>query len=213
MALRQRTSYGPSVVIYTGIGSRETPADILSLMTQLAALLGKAGWTLRSGAAAGADSAFEAGSLAANATREIYLPFAGFRGHKSPLNTVSDQALRRAEATHPAWGQLNRTARLLHARNVYQVLGPSLSVPSDMVICWTPDGCESESTRSIRTGGTGTAIALADRASVPVFNLKNEASRVRLYDELLKCLDAPSNQAVQLDFLIKGCSMPQGSLF
>lgn len=48
--------------IYTGIGSRETPPDILELMTKIARFMFKQGFTLRSGGADGADSAFEAGA-------------------------------------------------------------------------------------------------------------------------------------------------------
>ncbi len=47
---------------YTGIGSRSTPEAIQKIMTELAYELGKSGWTLRSGCAPGADSAFEFGA-------------------------------------------------------------------------------------------------------------------------------------------------------
>ncbi len=57
------------------------------------------------------------------------------------------------------------------ARNSHQVLGADLKSPVDFVICWTPDGCETERQRVWETGGTGQAIALADRWGVPVVNL------------------------------------------
>ena len=44
---------------YTGIGSRETPKDIMQLMSKLAYKLASEGYILRSGAAQGADTAFE----------------------------------------------------------------------------------------------------------------------------------------------------------
>ena len=46
---------------YAGIGSRETPVNILYMMKKLARALGKSDWTLRSGGAKGADSAFYSG--------------------------------------------------------------------------------------------------------------------------------------------------------
>ena len=52
------------------------------------------------------------------------------------------------------------------------------------VICWTPDGCESHLTRSIKTGGTGTAIAIASTNGIPVFNLKNADAIDRLHQFL-----------------------------
>lgn len=48
---------------YAGIGSRNTPADILDLMTHLARRLDSRGYTLRSGGADGADAAFERGAM------------------------------------------------------------------------------------------------------------------------------------------------------
>ena len=46
---------------YTGVGSREAPEEIILLMTKLSAKLEAQGWTLRSGAADGADTGFENG--------------------------------------------------------------------------------------------------------------------------------------------------------
>ena len=47
---------------YAGIGSRKTPKDICELMTRVARYLYFKGYTLRSGAADGADTAFEIGA-------------------------------------------------------------------------------------------------------------------------------------------------------
>ena len=46
---------------YTGIGSRETPDSILSLFNDIVFQLAGLGYTLRSGGADGADTAFEEG--------------------------------------------------------------------------------------------------------------------------------------------------------
>jgi predicted Rossmann fold nucleotide-binding protein DprA/Smf involved in DNA uptake len=46
---------------YAGIGSRETPKEICNKMTEIASLLEKQDFVLRSGGANGADSAFEKG--------------------------------------------------------------------------------------------------------------------------------------------------------
>ena len=47
--------------IYTGIGSRNTPKEVLELMKTIGKYLGCLGYELRSGGADGADSAFESG--------------------------------------------------------------------------------------------------------------------------------------------------------
>ena len=50
---------GQNSMTYAGIGSRETPMEVLELMTKASAWLGAKGYTLQSGGAIGADMAFE----------------------------------------------------------------------------------------------------------------------------------------------------------
>ena len=56
---------------WAGIGSRITPLEIQKEMTKISMFLYKHGYTLRSGGAKGADTAFEKGSLEA---KEIFTP-------------------------------------------------------------------------------------------------------------------------------------------
>lgn len=58
-----------NTLLYAGIGSRETPRSILDLMTAIARKLEALGYTLRSGGATGADTAFEEG---VERLKEIY---------------------------------------------------------------------------------------------------------------------------------------------
>ena len=46
---------------YTGVGSRETPPEVISVMEDAAFRLAGLGFTLRSGKAEGADAAFQRG--------------------------------------------------------------------------------------------------------------------------------------------------------
>jgi hypothetical protein len=145
---------------YAGIGSRKTPPEVLRAMTSIARTLDAAGYILRSGAAEGADSAFEAG--ADPKRKEIWLPWHGFNMHTSPL-LPSPEAFVLAAEVHPAWTRLSRGARALHARNGCQILGADLRTPVDFVVCWTPEGDGS--------GGTGQALRLAVRNGIPIFDL------------------------------------------
>lgn len=157
---------------YTGIGSRNTPANILALMTRVAERLSVLGFTLLSGGAEKADTAFEIGACD---KKEIFLPWKGFR-KKSGVGYIdfpAEKAYDVAEIMHPSWKRLKDSAKSLMARNSHQILGENLKIPSDFVITWTPDGCEKSSDRTIITGGTGQAIDLADLWGIPVFNLKN----------------------------------------
>jgi hypothetical protein len=146
---------------YTGVGSRDTPPEICDLMKRVASWLSGQGLILRSGAAKGADTAFENG---AGELKEIYLPWIGFNNHPSRL-TPTPEAFALAEKFHPAWHKCKRGARLMHARNCHQVLGHDLNTPSAFVICWTNYGYGE--------GGTGQAIRIAKANNIIVHDLGN----------------------------------------
>lgn len=165
---------------YTGVGSRETPCNVLARMEKAAAWLAGQGFVLRSGGADGADAAFEAGVQSVRGPADIYIPWPRFNDRPSPLCRPSEAAFEMAATVHPAWDRLTRGARALHARNCHQVLGDDLATPSLFVLCWTSDGAEEEAHRTRDTGGTATAIVVAHRHGVPVFNLCNEDARPRL---------------------------------
>lgn len=145
---------------YTGIGSRSTPQNVLYQIEDLANHLYLCGWTLRSGGAAGADTAFE---TSAGDRKEIFLP---------TNNDIPQEAFEIAATYHPTWGGLKPFVKKLHARNVQQILGKNLDIKTQFVVCWTPDGAETQTTRE--TGGTGQAIRIANAYSIPVYNLFNE---------------------------------------
>ena len=159
----------PPARIYAGIGSRTTPPAVLDTMETVAKAMAGHGWTLRSGAAAGADSAFEDGARQGGGPREIWLPWPGFNGHEDDgstrLGRNSGANRDRARQCHPAWHALSDAAQKLMVRNVHQVLGaePGHSPLADLVLCWTPGGSGS--------GGTGMAIRLAERHGIPVVDL------------------------------------------
>jgi hypothetical protein len=145
---------------YAGIGSRSTPPEFLALMTRVAAYLKTQNFTLRSGAAQGADSAFEAG---ADTQAEIFLPWQGYNGKVSGYPAPELNATLHAAQFHPAWDRLPNSVRMLMARNSYQVLGFNLADPVAFVICWTPGGRGE--------GGTGQALRIAHHHSIPVFDM------------------------------------------
>jgi len=154
---------------YAGIGSRETPENILRKMQFIAEVLAEHGFTLRSGHAEGADQAFEKGCDNVKGDKEIFLPWSGFNGSDSPRHGFSSSIQHKlckaiAMSTHPNWGACSEAAQKLHMRNVKQVLGETLveGQKSLFVICWTPKGKG--------TGGTGQAIRLAQTYEIPVFD-------------------------------------------
>jgi hypothetical protein len=189
---------GKNSMGYAGIGSRATPDKALGTMTRVAERLRALGFTLRSGGAQGADSAFDAG---AGSAAEIFLPWRGYerrQGATVALEQPADDAFPVAEGLHPAWERLKSPVRALMARNAHQVLGAGLDRPAAFVVCWTPDGAETEAERSRETGGTGLAIALASRWGVPVFNMRRPGALQRLA-ELLEAREHAAAAALTIE--------------
>jgi len=165
-------------VYYAGVGSHNTPSNILKVMEELGFLLARENYILRSGGSPGADTAFEAGAKKAEAEFEIYLPWSEFQ-ERSGANYIDvtklanfNKAADIAKEHHPEFEKLTENAKKLIIRDTYQVLGKDLETPSKFVVCWTPDGCITDRDRSQKTGGTGQAISIASRREIPVFNLE-----------------------------------------
>ena len=165
--------------IYAGIGSRDTPENIILDMANIGYHLASIGWKLRSGHADGADKAFEYGAKQAKGEMEIYLPWAGFNNapHSDVRYIVPEftpQLLELAAKHHPAWFKCSQGAQKLHARNGCQVLGLDLKTPAQMVVCWTAN--------AKGLGGTGQAIRIARANEIPVFDLADDNQRIRLIE-------------------------------
>jgi hypothetical protein len=171
---------------YTGVGSRETPIHICTLMGFLAYKLADLGYVLRSGDAIGADKAFYHGFIQWTQMQivnhrpdmaEIYLPKEWFIGRSAKdvsghfinflAEPTAEEAFKIAAKVHPNWEACSPIAKFLHSRNAMQVLGRDLKTPSKKLICWAPISGESI------TGGTRTAWEIAKLYNVPRMNLVN----------------------------------------
>jgi hypothetical protein len=161
---------------YAGIGSRQTPPDVLALMEALAEQLAGQGWTLRTGLSPGADQAFYRGAHRGGGEVELYLPWPGFEagarlegGDERVLPEPSGAACELAARFHPRWDALAQDARRLLARDAHEVLGADLLSPAELVACWTADaGLDGG---GLYADGTGQALRIAHHHGVPVFNL------------------------------------------
>ena len=137
--------------LYAGFGSRKTPEAILFKMEEIAKKLSELGYTLRSGGAIGADSAFEKGA----SKKEIFLS-------KDATKEAQDFSSR----FHPLWEMLDPYVRGLHARNAMIMLGQDLIEPVEFGVCWTPNGEV--------LGGTGQALRIAENKGIKIYNLAIE---------------------------------------
>ena len=166
---------------YAGIGSRETPQEVLDVMPEVAKYLESLGYTLRSGGAAGADAAFEKG---VTSKKEIFL------GNVK----TGERELKIAEEIHPAWNVMLDSTRKkaiakgnnpersaafvanLMARNTNQIFGANLDTPVDFVIFYA-----KETTDPLRpAGGTGQAVEMARRKGIPTINMADTNWREQL---------------------------------
>lgn len=156
---------------YAGIGSRNVPEHVLDNIFRLSVFLSNNGYTLRSGAADGCDTAFEVGCDSVDcAEKEIYLPWRYFKKRTSCRGIIVVDVLKNyktaqglAAKYHPAWRNLSIGGKKLHTRNVYQIRGMDLNSPVDFVVCYTSNGGD--------IGGTGQAIRIAESMGIPIFNL------------------------------------------
>lgn len=156
--------------IYAGIGSRETPNNILGQMERLASLAAQNGWWLRTGNTKGADQAFAKGANAVNPKRVIlYLPWDTYEsqaikeGNAVRVPILSEEAVQLVKKLHPNPKALSQGAMRLHVRNVHILLGMDMKSPVDHVVCWTPGGQI--------TGGTGMGLRIAMQYGIPIINL------------------------------------------
>lgn len=165
-------------LFYTGVGARITPKYILQRFRKLSTYLDKKGYILRSGAADGADSAFEDNSN----YKQIFLPWHRYNGSNSSFYNfpaeIDSRCHKLAGSVHPNWSYLKDSVKKLHARNVFQVFGPKLDTPSKFLVCWTENG-ESK-------GGTATAIKLAEKFNIPIFNFGKAGADIDLWEFIKK---------------------------
>lgn len=183
-------------IYYAGIGARKTPPETLRKMEDIAEELARDGWIMRSGGAAGADTAFEDGVKRGDPSkREIFLPWDGFDPDRSGKKRYADnktsfvvakteRMIEIARKYHPRYDGLSRGARAMMDRNSCQMLGRTLDKPSRLVVCWTEGGKA--------VGGTGQALRQADDMGVPVLNLG---------DPRLRDLDAPTLAGMARDLV------------
>jgi hypothetical protein len=196
----------------TGVGSRETPEDILKLMRIWAAVTYSMGFGWRSGGAAGSDEAFEQGVMQHPhfdpSRLEIYLPWNGFEPIKGGPRKFHDPSkgyidsrhlpdYPRAEEMvtyiHPIGDRLRtkRGAFALHTRNMFQPLGRDLNTPSKYLYCYAKPRRETVSwegetaqEQELVEGGTRSAFFLAKQHRIKCVNFYHDESRIRTVEFL-----------------------------
>lgn len=198
-------------MFYTGIGSRKTPDEILSIMEDAAFRLGRLGFTLRTGKAAGADAAFQKGVQKLKQIldydfkerynrqlAEIYIPWNSFVGDKD-LEDSWDISLEYIDYLMPEQRKLRNIllenvymynyeqmkkksgAFSLHSRNIHQVLGVNLFCTRPSKFCLY---FTEEDAMGNPKGGTATAVNLSKLYGIKTLNLNTDNNILRLENML-----------------------------
>jgi hypothetical protein len=173
---------------YAGIGSRQTPQEVLNKMTEVAKYLDGLGYTLQTGFTfkdkntgldeEGADKAFSDG-----AQNKILFGPSGIRktiNGETSVDTYNPNVTTKStdvvKEVHPAPEKLSPGALKLMARNTNQIFGKNLDSTVDFVIFYAP-----ETNNPLRPkGGTGQAVEMARRKGIPTINLANSNWREEL---------------------------------
>lgn len=154
---------------YAGAGSRKAPYEVGLIIAGQAKLLEQGGFQVRTGYDKGAEAWF----CRSATSPDLY-------SHRD----VSGIARLLVNEVHRNPGSLSGRSFDEAASMGTRLFGRSFNEWAAFVLCWTKDGCDSEETLTPETGRTGFLIALADRAGIPVFNLKQPTARDRLKDYL-----------------------------
>lgn len=157
-------------LIFAGIGNRDTPKFFADLITTIGKRLAEAGWWWSTGASGNADLA----TMKVSMRGYYYIPWDNFSGFKMQ-HDIPRKAFETAEKYVKDFKKATPGVKKLHARNMMIISGPYMDPDHlvNLVLCYTRDGCESKYTRSVRTGGTGSAIEFAYDNDIPIINLAN----------------------------------------
>jgi hypothetical protein len=179
---------------YAGIGSRETPQEVLDKMTEVAKYLDGLGYTLNTGktftAKPSTDPKYQkqyeerlafskknngkVGLDEEGADRAFSLGTTkkNLFGVNAP---VGKKEMSVMEEIHPSPDRLKEGGKKLMARNTNQIFGENLNTPVDFVLFYAKE------TKGIRPeGGTGQAVEMARRKGIPTINMADTNWRDQL---------------------------------
>jgi len=165
---------------YAGIGSRSLSAAQKKFCWRVGRWLADLGWTLRTGAAQGADQAFAEGALSVGGSVILCLPWNSYESHWVDQCLVQSCASARVlsnhdhghhasvDTYHPAPEKLSGAVRKLHARNSLII------TPCTFVLAFP----------GINLGGTGQGIRIAEGDGIEVIRLDIPEQRKRVEDKV-----------------------------
>jgi hypothetical protein len=162
----------------TCVGSRDITILEAKIARYIGETLARNNYGMRSGLADGSDIHFYRGFISEIGTEvnnrfQMFMPrfyFKSFRHDGVSFYSITEmdiylESIEIASTIHPRWTACQEWVKLLHARNIPQVLGPDLKSPSVYLI--TPN---KEISPGRCKGGTNTAFNLAFKRNIPILS-------------------------------------------
>lgn len=181
----------PTIYIpYAVTGNENCPMDVQETLKQQIVKLEAMGLTTRT------SSATELEKFANQVAKkmELILPWQDFDGKVSKLTWTNERAKIIAKMFHPTYDNMKKGIQLILAKNARLLLGDKMNSPARFLLIWTEDGIESRLHRTQKTGFAGHAIAIANGAGIPVYNLGNPTAIQRLEQYLSTIVPPQSEQ-------------------
>lgn len=210
---------GQKNMVYAGIGSRETPKDVLDLMTKAAAWLASKGYKLQTGykrkqtngklVEEGADKAFSDGTN----NKELFGPDMANATTKSIAEEIHPNLKGMWSAVYNKWvskvGKEKATeyadgAIDLQARNTFQVFGAKLDTAVDFVLFYAEETNDPMRPK----GGTGQAVEMSRRKGIPTINMANKDWR----KELTKVIGKKPTEVDQIEEVKEETKAEEGKM-
>lgn len=183
---------------YAGIGSRQTPKQIIDMIKIIAILLAHDGHVCATGAEPGADQAFAEGTLLAEGPVQLHIPWHSYeqawrskiKGNIRTfiLEDTDLEAYNSVSMFHPAFNKLSPSVKALHARKYNIIKNASF------VVCWTEKGQP--------IGSTGQAIRIATYLHLPIYNLGHKETLENMQAAILRREHELDNYNIQSSGII-----------
>lgn len=148
------------------VGSRDIGSSDFDFCTNLAKEIVKAGFSISSGNAQGADQAFAGGGNSIDPSKvSLFLPKQGYNitaihARNNVINTLEKEWFEIAERNHPVFNNLSYYVRCLLARNV------GIVINSKCVVGFVNN-------KKSGGGGTGHTFRVASHLGVPTLKLND----------------------------------------
>ena len=167
---------------YTGVGSRDVPAEIARLQKRIGRELAKKGFSLLTGGATGSDYNFLYGACRVNPElAQVWRPVISNQEPSAgsipsfakgvSIHYIDEDEFEFArhymitEGVLPTFDGMDAVSQNLHARNYYQIFSIFVVAPSEFVVYYAKEF------RGVVRGGTRSAVGVGRVEGIPTYNL------------------------------------------